>query len=314
MKRTQPTLHNRQVVRAIGLMIPAMLLLPGIDAIAKWLSSSISAGQVTWCRFLFQTLFLLPFILQARGLFMTSSLWLHVLRGALLVAATLFFFSGLIYLPLADAISIFFVEPLMVTILSAIFLKETFGWRRLVAILIGFLGALIIIRPTFTDIGWPAMYPVFAAGCFSFYILLTRKLVAEEDPIRLQFYAGIFGLIACSVLLVGASGLEVRSLTVVQPTLTEWGLLCALGLIGTVGHILVVYAFKYAPVSVLAPFQYVEIIGSTVLGFLLFGDFPDGATWVGILIIVGSGIYVFHREAIMNASEEQVDTPSSVRQ
>ncbi len=295
-------------------MIPAMLLLPGIDAIAKWLSSSISAGQVTWCRFLFQTLFLLPFILQARGLFVVSSLWLHALRGALLVAATLFFFSGLVYLPLADAISIFFVEPLMVTILSAIFLKETFGWRRLIAILVGFIGALVIIRPTFADVGWPAMYPVFAAGCFSFYILLTRKLVAKEDPVKLQFYAGMFGLIVCSILLVGLSGLEIRSLSVVQPTLTEWGLLCALGLIATVGHILVVYAFKYAPVSILAPFQYVEIIGSTVLGFWLFGDFPDGATWVGILIIVGSGVYVFHREAIMNAGEAQDGISPSIRQ
>jgi len=306
--------HNRQVAQAIGLMIPAMLLLPGIDAIAKWLSSSISAGQVTWCRFLFQTLFLLPFILQARGLFVVSSLWLHALRGALLVAATLFFFSGLVYLPLADAISIFFVEPLMVTILSAIFLKETFGWRRLIAILVGFIGALVIIRPTFADVGWPAMYPVFAAGCFSFYILLTRKLVAKEDPVKLQFYAGMFGLIVCSILLVGLSGLEIRSLSVVQPTLTEWGLLCALGLIATVGHILVVYAFKYAPVSILAPFQYVEIIGSTVLGFWLFGDFPDGATWVGILIIVGSGVYVFHREAIMNAGEAQDGISPSIRQ
>jgi len=306
--------HNRQVAQAIGLMIPAMLLLPGIDAIAKWLSSSISAGQVTWCRFLFQMLFLLPFILQARGLFVVSSLWLHALRGALLVAATLFFFSGLVYLPLADAISIFFVEPLMVTILSAIFLKETFGWRRLIAILVGFIGALVIIRPTFADVGWPAMYPVFAAGCFSFYILLTRKLVGKEDPVKLQFYAGMFGLIVCSILLVGLSGLEIRSLSVVQPTLTEWGLLCALGLIATVGHILVVYAFKYAPVSILAPFQYVEIIGSTVLGFWLFGDFPDGATWVGILIIVGSGVYVFHREAIMNAGEAQDGISPSIRQ
>jgi len=269
---------------------------------------------VTWCRFLFQTLFLLPFILQARGLFVVSSLWLHALRGALLVAATLFFFSGLVYLPLADAISIFFVEPLMVTILSAIFLKETFGWRRLIAILVGFIGALVIIRPTFADVGWPAMYPVFAAGCFSFYILLTRKLVAKEDPVKLQFYAGMFGLIVCSILLVGLSGLEIRSLSVVQPTLTEWGLLCALGLIATVGHILVVYAFKYAPVSILAPFQYVEIIGSTVLGFWLFGDFPDGATWVGILIIVGSGVYVFHREAIMNVGEAQDGISPSIRQ
>jgi len=314
MERIRPTSHNQQISRAIGLMIMAMLMLPGIDAIAKWLSGSISAGQVTWCRFLFQTLFLLPFILKVSRLWVISSLWLDALRGALLVAATIFFFSGLVYLPLADAIAIFFVEPLMVTILSAIFLKETFGWRRLVAILVGFLGALIIIRPTFTDIGWPAIYPVFAAGCFSFYILLTRKLVAKEEPIKLQFYAGLFGLIFCSFLLAGTSGMGIRSLNVVVPTQFEWGLLCILGLVATIGHILVVYAFKHAPVSVLAPFQYVEIIGSTILGLLLFGDFPDGATWVGILIIVGSGMYVFHREAIMNTSEAQTRHSPSVRQ
>ena len=294
-------------------MILAMLMLPCIDAIAKWLSDSISAGQVTWFRFLLQTLFMLPLFLKIRGPWIISSLWLHAIRGVLLVGATLLFFSGLVYLPLADAISIFFVEPLMVTILSAVFLKETFGWRRLIAIVIGFVGALIIIRPTFSDVGWPAVYPVFAAGCFSFYILLTRKLVAKEDPVRLQFFSGVFGLLFISALLVSASGQDIGMLSVAAPTLSQWGLLCALGLIATIGHLLVVHAFRHAPVSVLAPFQYIEIIGSTVLGLLIFGDFPDLATWAGILIIAGSGIYVFHREAIVNAKQDQRGIPPAVR-
>lgn len=314
MKKSQSTPHNQEITRAIGLMVPAMLLLPCIDAIAKWLSDSISAGQVTWCRFLFQTLFMLPLFLQTDGTWMPSSLLLHALRGALLVGATLFFFSGLAYLPLADAISIFFVEPLMVTILSAIFLKEAFGWRRLVAIMSGFVGALIIIRPTFSDIGWPAVYPVFAAGCFSFYILLTRKLVAKDDPVRLQFFAGLFGFLFISVIIVGASGQDIEVLKMVQPTLAQWLLLGGLGLIATIGHMLVVYAFKHAPVSVLAPFQYVEIIGATLLGLIIFEDFPDSTTWIGILIIAASGIYVFHREAIVSAREEQRRISSATRQ
>lgn len=298
--------HSMEIARAIGLMIAAMFLLPCIDAIAKWLSGSISAGQVTWSRFLFQILFMLPLLPRSRGRWITPSLWLHAARGTLLVGATLFFFSGLAYLPLADAISIFFVEPLMVTILSAVFLKEAFGWRRLLAIVAGFIGALIIIRPTFSDVGWPAIYPVCAAGCFSFYILLTRKLVAKEDPIRLQFLAGIFGFVVISTMLAAASGQDIAALAIVQPTPAQWGLLCGLGLIATTGHLLVVYAFRHAPVSVLAPFQYVEIIGSTVLGFLIFDDFPDSVTWIGILIIVGSGIYVFHRETIVGARRERI--------
>jgi S-adenosylmethionine uptake transporter len=175
--------------KAMVMMIVAMLFLPGIDAIAKWLSGSIAAGQVTWSRFFFQILFMAPLLLRTRGPWLTSLLYLHALRGAFITFATLFFFSGLKYLPIADAISIFFIEPLLVTLMSAVLLGEKVGWRRFCAISIGLLGALIIIRPSFAEVGWPVLLPVGAAVCFSFYILLTRKLVQTEDPIRLQFLA-----------------------------------------------------------------------------------------------------------------------------
>ncbi len=288
---------DNETARAMSMMIVAMLLLPGMDAIAKWLVGAISPGQIVWSRFFFQLTLLIPFVFRTKGPWLTATLHLHAMRGALIAAATVLFFTGLIYLPIAEAISIFFIEPMLVTLLSVVILRERIGIRRLSAIAIGFCGAMIIIRPTFSEVGWAVMYPVGTALCFSFYILLTRKLVRHEDPVRLQFLAGVFGcLVMTAALLVGTYS-QFDILTAVYPTTDQWLLLGGLGLIATVGHLLVVHAFRHAPVGVLAPFQYVEIIGATLYGFVLFNDFPDLLTWVGILIITGSGVYIFHRES-----------------
>jgi len=284
------------------MMIIAMLMLPGIDAIAKWLSGSVSSGQVTWSRFFFQIIFMFPLLLKTRGPWLTPALALHAARGALIAFATLFFFSGLAYLPLADAIAIFFIEPLLVTLLSALFFGETIHWRRISAISLGFVGALIIIRPTFAEVGYAALYPVGAAFCFSFYIVLTRKLVRHEDPIRLQFFAGVFGCLVMSIALGYGTSVDIAILAAAWPSTNHWLLLGGLGLIGTVCHLFVVYAYRLASIGILAPFQYVEIIGATVLGLVIFNEFPDAITWVGVSIIVGSGMYVFHREARLAAT------------
>jgi S-adenosylmethionine uptake transporter len=290
-------LDNNTTARAMAMMIAAMLMLPGIDAIAKWLSGTVSSGQVTWSRFFFQVIFMAPLLYWTRGPWLTRSLPLHAARGALIAGATLCFFSGLAYLPMADAIAIFFIEPLLVTLLSALFFGETIHWRRITAIVAGFVGALIIIRPTFAEVGYAALFPLGAATCFSFYIVLTRKLVTDEDPIRLQFLAGIFGCLVMSLALAWGSGADVDILSAAWPSNRHWQLLALLGLIAAVCHLLVVYAYRLASIGILAPFQYVEIIGATLLGLLIFGDFPDAETWLGIAIIVGSGIYVFRREA-----------------
>ena len=283
------------------MMIIAMLMLPGIDAIAKWLSGSVSSGQVTWSRFFFQIIIMFPLLLRTRGPWLTPALALHAARGSLIAFATLFFFSGLAYLPLADAIAIFFIEPLLVTLLSAIFFGEAIHWRRISAISLGFVGALIIIRPTFAEVGYAALYPVAAAFCFSFYIVLTRKLVRHEDPIRLQFFAGVFGCLVMSIALGYGTSFDIAILAAAWPSTNHWLLLGGLGLIATGCHLLVTYAYRLASIGILAPFQYVEIIGATVLGLIIFDEFPDAVTWVGVSIIVGSGMYVFHREARLAA-------------
>ncbi len=283
--------------RAMALMIAAMLVLPGIDAIAKYLAGSVSSGQVTWSRFFFQTLLMLPFLAASRGPWLTPMLPSHAARGALIALATLLFFSGLAYLPLADAIAIFFIEPLLVTLLSAVLLGETLHWRRLSAIATGFVGALIVIRPTFADVGFAALYPVGAACSFAFYILLTRRLAQRDDPVRLQFFAGVFGCLVMSIALAAGAFADIGILAITAPTPRDWLLLALLGLIGAGCHLLVVHAYRMAAVAILAPFQYVEIVGATALGLLVFGDFPEPTTWLGIAIIVGSGVYVFRREA-----------------
>jgi len=284
---------------AMILMLAAMLILPGIDAIAKWLSGAISAGQIAWSRFFFQTLLMLPLFLRTPGAIVAPALALHALRGTLIALATLLFFSALKYLPLADAIAIFFVEPLILTLLGTLFLGESVGWRRLTAVAVGFAGSLLIIRPSFHALGLPALLPLGTALSFAVYLILTRKLAQHEHPERMQFYAGVFGGLVMTVALAVGSVADVAVLSFVWPERWQWLLLAGLGIIATAGHLLVVHAFRRAPAALLAPFQYVEIIGATILGLVFFGDFPDAMTWVGAAIIVSSGMFVFHREAAL---------------
>jgi S-adenosylmethionine uptake transporter len=294
--------HDLQ--EGILLMVAGMLLLPGIDAIAKGLSGSISAGQVAWSRFFFQSLFLLPFVLRAGGLRVGRRLWVHAARGFLIALATLLFFASLGALPLADAISIFFVEPFILTLLSALLLGERIGWRRLLAVAVGFCGALIIIRPSYAVFGLTALLPMGAALSFAFYVVLTRWLVREGSAVTMQFYAGIFGMLTMTAALgVGwETGFEV--LSPVWPSAGEWALLATLGVIATSGHMLIVLAIRRVGASMVAPFQYLEIISATLLGFVFFGDFPDAATWLGVSIIIASGIFVFLRERQLAAAED----------
>lgn len=285
--------------RAMLLMIAAMLLLPGIDAIAKYLSTTVSAGQVTWSRFAFQSLFMAPLALHVMAHSPRPNLLVNAARGALLAGATLLFFTALKYLPIADAISIFFVEPLLLTLLSAVLLDEKVGWRRMSAVLVGLAGAALVIQPNFAAAGTPALYPLGAATCFALYLVLTRKYAQREAPEMMQFVAGVAGFGVMSVALIAGTQFETEALRSTWPTPSEWGWLALLGFIATLGHLMVVAAFARAHASLLAPFQYLELVSATILGFVVFGDFPGIATWMGVVVIVSSGLYVFHRERIV---------------
>lgn len=279
-------------------MTVAMLALPGIDAIAKSLAGIIPPAEIALARFIVQATVLAPFAFRigAGGSWMV--IMTNAARGTLIMLATLLFFTALHYLPLAEAIAIFFVEPLILTLLSPLFLNERVGWRRLSAVAIGFAGAMLVIRPSFQEAGWPALLPMAAALCFAFYLVLTRRLATGMDPIVMQFQAGIAGgITAAMALLFGWwSGYLPSVIAPVVPDSDSVMLLAALGLIATGGHMLVVHAFRRADAGLLAPFQYLEIISATLLGLLIFGDFPDVLTWCGIAVIIGSGLFVFYRE------------------
>ena len=279
-------------------MVIAVLILPAIDAIAKLLSATVPAGQVAWARFVFQVLILAPFVARAFRRAPVTHLWFQALRGVLIATTTVLIFAAVKLMPIADAIAIFFVEPLIVTLLSAIFLGERIGWRRIVAAIVGFAGAMIVVRPSYDLFGLTAIMPLGAALCFAIYIVLTRRLAQTQEPVILQFNAGLSGLVFMSLALLIGHVMEFQVLMPVWPTRWEWSLLALSGVIATAGHFMITMAIRKLEAGVLAPFQYLEIVGATGYGLWLFGDFPDQITWIGIAIIVGSGLYIFHRERV----------------
>ena len=182
----------------------------------------------------------------------------HAVRGVLIATATLFFFWALTYMPLADTAAIFFVEPLLLTLISAVFLGEPIGWRRLSAVVIGFLGALIVIRPSFETVGYPALAPLVAAFCFAVYLAITRKLAQEEDALAMQFWVCLSSALVLSLAMLIGAGASIDVLRPSLPSVQQWSLLGSLGVIALVAHMLAINAFRLAPASILAPFQYLE--------------------------------------------------------
>ncbi len=284
-------------------MLIAMVLLPLMDIIAKHLTSNMGSWQIVWGRMVFQCVFLLPLAWPLRHQLSVRQWHLYALRGFLIATATLFFFTSLTKMPVADAIAIFFVEPLLLTLLSALFLGEKIGIRRITAVVTGFLGALIIIQPSEKVFGIYAFLPLVAALCFACYLIITSKLAQKNSAVLIQLYTGIAGFITISIaLLIGnTSGYSILQIS--APTKNEWGLLVLLGSVGCVGHLLVVYAFRFADASFLAPFQYFEIIGAVVFGWYFFSDIPAITTWIGISVIVGSGIYIYLRGQQLNSHD-----------
>ncbi|MFT6303077.1 MAG: drug/metabolite transporter (DMT)-like permease [Granulosicoccus sp.] len=294
--------RTQSITWGILFMVSGTMIIPVMDAFAKILGDTISPLQVTWGRFFFQALIMGIAIVVLYGpgpgirLLRPKRPVIHAVRGLLLAIATTFFFFSLLYLPLADSIAIFFVQPMLLTLLSAVFLGETIGWHRKAAVVIGFLGALLIIKPGSESFTLAALLPVAAAFFFSGYLVVTRSVANVDHPMTMQFASGIGATIALSIGLVPGTLMGNDLWGAQQPNTIEWAYLAGIGLIAAVGHLLVVIAVNRAPTSVLAPFGYVEIIAATLLGWIIFDDWPDNFSWLGIAIIVSSGLYVFVRE------------------
>jgi drug/metabolite transporter (DMT)-like permease len=301
-------------LKGMGLMAVCMLILPMMDAIAKYMATfeGMSPGQVTFYRFFFQMACTLPLLLaiSGRATFSAKRPWMNLLRGALHGAASLLFFTAVKFMPLADVFAIYFVEPFMLTVMSAVFLGERVGWRRWLAIVVGFGGAMIVIQPSYEIFGWTALLPVLCAFLFTLYLFLNRAIGDADSPLTMQTFAGIGGtLFTAAALMAGnAAGEENFALSLPASAL-GLALLVLLGSTSGYVHLLVVRAFRMAPLSLLAPFQYFEIISATVLGYALFGDFPTASKWLGIAIIVASGLFIIWREQLRARSEQPAPAP-----
>ncbi|MBT9370161.1 DMT family transporter [Rhizobium sp. CSW-27] len=295
-------------VKGMALMAFCMIVLPMMDAIAKYMATfeTMSPGQVTFYRFFVQLVVLAPLFFRTVGGFgKVKRPWMNMLRGALHAGASLMFFTAVKYMPLADVFAIYFVEPFMLTILSALFLGERVGWRRWLAILVGFGGAMIVIQPSFALFGWTSLLPVACAALFTLYLFLNRALGDGDSPLTMQMMSGVGGTLFMGVVLVAGHMAGVDDFHMSLPG-SGLGvvLLLILGSLSGYVHLLVVRCFRMASVSLLAPFQYFEIISATVLGYLLFADFPTPSKWLGIAIIVASGLFIIWREQRQNRMAE----------
>jgi drug/metabolite transporter (DMT)-like permease len=304
----QSDLHNP--LQGMALMAGAMIVLPAMDAIAKYMATfeGMSPAQITFYRFFFQLVCTLPilFVMFGWGALSAKRPWMNLLRGVLHGAASLLFFMAVKYMPLADVFAIYFVEPFMLAGLSAVFLGDKVGWRRWAAIVVGFAGAMIVIQPSYEVFGLKALLPVCCAFLYSLYLFLNRAIGNADSPLTMQTMAGIGGTLFMSGALVVGSGMGIGDFDVSLPTsLLGLVLLLILGSISGYAHMIVVRAFRMAPLSLLAPFQYFEIISATILGYALFGDFPNFSKWVGIMIIVASGLFIIWRERVQARSLKQ---------
>jgi drug/metabolite transporter (DMT)-like permease len=286
------------------IMSVGMLILPVMDGIGKYLATeqAMSPGQVSFYRFIVQLILTVAAIALVSGRpgFKSNRFWLNILRGFLIGGASLCFFAAVKYMPIADALAIFFVEPFILTALSALILGEKVGWRRWAAIGLGFIGALIVIQPSFARFGFIAFLPLGTASLFAVYMLLNRSLGVHDGPMVMQYLAGIGGTVVIALAMGIGSVVGITDLAPSWPANgLSLSLVLLLGFLAAVGHGLVVLAFQKAPASLLAPFQYLEIISAVLIGYLVFSDVPSASKWVGIGIIVASGLFIFRRERIV---------------
>lgn len=286
------------VTLGILFMLAFAIIGPLIDLFAKLASAEVPIGQIILSRFILQGFVLLPvaIILSLAHRPTFKEFQMHFLRATLILIGTGSFVSAIKYMPLADAMAIFFVEPFMVTLLGGFVLGETVGYRRLIACLIGFFGALFIIKPSFSLFGIVAFLPLLTAFSFTFYIFITRKMAQNMHPVSLQAYTALAAVIILLPIIIWANGTNIELLDPITPSLKAIFLLLGVGIAAIIAHLFITFALSMAPATIIAPLQYFEIVTATLFGYLFFSDFPDKWTFLGVFIIILSGVYVILRE------------------
>jgi drug/metabolite transporter (DMT)-like permease len=280
--------------RAIAFMLFGTAILTVNDSILKWLSAAYPTGQIMCLRGLFVILPVAILVWRSGGLAVlrVQNFRRHALRAACVVAGAFFFITGLRYMPLADAIAITFAGPLFLTALAQPFLGEAVGWRRWTAVLIGFVGVLMMVRPTGGAVQWVALLPLAGSLFGAFRDLITRKISTDESSIALLCTS------TAGVVLAGFCTLPFGWKPVPA---VDLGLLMASGILVGSAHFLLIECFRLAEAALVAPFKYSNMVWAILFGFVVWGDVPDPWTFTGAAIVVASGIYILHREAQLRA-------------
>ena len=281
--------------KGAALMVAGVFCMASMDVMAKTLGHSIPVAQIVWLRFVSQALVVGAGLLIARrALFTSAHTKLHMLRGLATTFSSYMFFLGIIYLPLADATALIQLGPVMVTLSAVLVLGETIGRRRILGIAAAFLGAMLIIRPGSSVMSPASGFPMLGAIGFTVYALATR-FVRSDGPWTALFLQGVFGTIFSSVMVPFFW----------QPiSLAEIPIVAALIGFGILGHLLMIRAFAAAPAGDIAPYGYAGLLFAVIFGLVLFGETPDGFTLLGAVVIVTAGIYVWYRERLIQAQDD----------
>ena len=279
-------------MKAIIFNLLAWVMLPIMDGFAKYLSAELPVLQITWARYFFTVVFIFPlmFFFFKKYLVWTDKPKLQLIRGLILLTANISFFYSISVISLPKALTLAFVAPLVVTAFSPFFLGESVGYRRWAAVIIGFIGSLVVIRPGFLEINLASLAALGTGIMYGFYLIITRKLSTSDNPLLTLLLTGVVGAIIATTFM---------PFVWVSPTFNQWSIMAAIGLFACIGHLFIILSLKYADVSKLAPFSYFEIVTNIIIAYYFFGDFPDSWTFLGLFIIVFSGIYISRRENIV---------------
>jgi len=273
----------------ILLMLAAMTVVPMMDGVAKHLSATFPVLQVVWARYFFHLLILFPVVLWRHGAsaLLLRNPWLQIIRGGFLLGSTILFFAAIAVMPIADALALVFVAPLVVTALSPLVLGERVGPRRWTAVSVGFVGVLVIVRPGLSTFHPEMLLALGGGTVYACYSLATRKLSGSAPPLVTLVYTALLGALVMSAAVPAVW---------TPPDAGDVAWMAMMGALAAGGHLLIIKSFEHAEASLLAPLGYSEIVMATVVGYLAFGDFPDAWTWVGVAIVIASGLYVSLRE------------------
>ena len=282
-------------MKAIILNASAWMIVPVMDAFAKYLSFSMDVLQITWARYFFTVVFTLSLmiIFYRQSFVWTKKPALQLIRGLIFVSSTYLFFYAISEISLPKALTLAFVAPICVTALSPLFLNERVGVKRWTAVLLGFIGTMIVIRPGFIELNFATMAALGCGICYGFYLIITRKLSSSDNPLLTLLLSGLIGTIILSIFVPSIW---------VNPTSNQWFLMALIGLIASVTHLFLILSLKYADASKLAPLGYTEIITNILISYYFFHELPDNWTYLGLFIIVISGLYISRREYLLTRS------------